>query len=264
MSSRQEEKAKRKAEREAKQAQEAQAATRARRLRYGGGVLAAAAIVAAIVVASSGGGGSSTPSTSRDKGGKPALKTSPLATLGKLQAAPPAGAPGPEGVAVPTGPSLAAPGAGSGNDIDGISCLSNEQLQFHIHAHVTVFVGGQSRQIPAGIGIAGAQPQLSPRGVFVGSGSCFYWLHVHAADGIIHIESPEQRTYTLGDLFDIWGQPLSPTQVGTAKGRVVALYNGQTYVGNPRNIPLNSHAQIQLEVGRPLVAPVTSSFPNGL
>jgi len=40
------------------------------------------------------------------------------------------------------------------------------------------------------------------------------WLHTHAADGIIHTESPVERTYTLGDFFDIWGQPLGRHQVG--------------------------------------------------
>jgi hypothetical protein len=45
---------------------------------------------------------------------------------------------------------------------------------------------------------------------------------------------------------------------------VTALYDGRIYTGNPRSIPLLAHAQIQLDVGRPLVAPETISFPNGL
>jgi hypothetical protein len=36
------------------------------------------------------------------------------------------------------------------------------------------------------------------------------------------------------------------------------------YRGNPRDIPLNKHAQIQLEVGTPLVAPESISWPSGL
>ncbi len=127
-----------------------------------------------------------------------------------------------------------------------------------------MFVDGAARQIPYGIGITNPQLQSSPQGLFVGGGTCFYWLHTHAADGIIHIESPVQRTYTLGDFFDIWGQPLSATQVGPERGRVTAIYDGRLYLGDPRNIPLQAHAQIQLEVGRPLIAPVTISFLNGL
>ena len=49
-----------------------------------------------------------------------------------------------------------------------------------------------------------------------------------------------------------------------ASGPIVAIYNGQRYEGNPRDIPLNAHAQIQLEVGSPLIAPESVSFPSGL
>jgi hypothetical protein len=45
---------------------------------------------------------------------------------------------------------------------------------------------------------------------------------------------------------------------------VTALYNGKVYLGNPASIPLTRHAQIQLEVGTPLVAPETVTFPGGL
>src|SRR5262249_33707738 len=179
--------------------------------------------------------------------------------------APSAGPTGPEGVPVPgaaplTGTSTKA----TGQAVDGISCQTNEQTIFHIHAHLTVFVNGTARQIPAGIGIPGAQAQKTAQGSFIGSGTCFYWLHTHAADGIIHIESPVHRTYTLGNFFDEWGQPLSTSQVGPAHGHVTVIYNGKVYKGDPRNVPLTAHAQIQLEVGKPLVAPVSISFPNGL
>lgn len=38
----------------------------------------------------------------------------------------------------------------------------------------------------------------TPQGPFIASGTCFYWLHTHAADGIIHVESPVHRVFTLG------------------------------------------------------------------
>ena len=40
--------------------------------------------------------------------------------------------------------------------------------------------------------------------------------------------------------------------------------NGQVFTGNPRDIPLTKHAQIQLEVGTPLVAPESITWPSGL
>jgi len=90
------------------------------------------------------------------------------------------------------------------------------------------------------------------------------WLHTHAADGVIHTESPVKRTYTLGEFFDIWGQPLNRHRVGPAHGPVTALFNGRIFTGNPRRIPLLPHAQIQLEVGRPLIAPEEIRFARGL
>ena len=52
------------------------------------------------------------------------------------------------------------------------------------------------------------------RGRSAAGGQCIYWLHTHAPDGVIHIESPTQRIYTLGNFFDEWRQPLSANQVG--------------------------------------------------
>ncbi len=45
---------------------------------------------------------------------------------------------------------------------------------------------------------------------------------------------------------------------------MVAIYNGQVYQGSPRDIPLTAHAQIQLQVGTPLVEPQHITFPSGL
>jgi len=172
---------------------------------------------------------------------------------------------GPEGVPIASGPVLASPAAPvDGHSVDGISCLAGEQLLFHIHAHLSVFADGAARQIPAGIGIVNPQSTATPGGTFVSGGGCFYWLHTHAADGIIHIESPIRRIYTLGDFFDVWGQPLSSSRVGPLEGRLVAIYNGRPYSGNPRQISLTPHAQIQLEIGTPVVAPVSITFPAGL
>jgi hypothetical protein len=198
-------------------------------------------------------------------GGSSNLSLVPLSTLGTLQGAPAGGPAGPEGVPVPAGAPLASTAtSATGQTVDGIGCQAGEQTLFHVHAHLTVFVNGSARQVPAAIGIPGAQAQQTAEGPFIGSGTCFYWLHTHAADGIIHIESPVHRTYTLGNFFDEWGVPLGPGQVGPATGHVTAIYNGQVYQGNPRDIPLNAHAQIQLEVGTPLVAPEQITFPNGL
>jgi hypothetical protein len=145
--------------------------------------------------------------------------------------------------------------------VDGISCETSEQLLFHIHAHLAIYVAGQPRLVPAGIGIGG--PLVIENGFVVG-GSCFSWLHTHDESGVIHIESPVQRTFTLGNLFDIWGQPLSATQVGPAQGAVTAFVDGQPFTGDPTTIPLDDHSVIQLDVGTPVVPAQPYTFPSGL
>jgi hypothetical protein len=203
-------------------------------------------------------------SSNGSKGGS-GTQTVSISTLKNVEPAPPPGPAGPEGPPIESGPNLAPSASPSpGQSVDGIQCGTGEQLAFHVHTRLTLFVNGHSERVPYGVGIA--DPQLQPGlGVpFVGGGTCFSWLHTHAADGIIHIESPVHRPFTLGNFFDIWNQPLSSTQVGPAKGKVTAFYDGSVWTGNPRAIPLGSHTQIQLDVGKPLVAPENNTNWGGL
>ncbi|HKF16650.1 MAG TPA: hypothetical protein VKF14_05585 [Candidatus Dormibacteraeota bacterium] len=148
-----------------------------------------------------------------------------------------------------TSSSRPSPTAATGQTVDGIQCETHEQVLFHIHAHLAIFVNGQEEQVPPGIGIPDPQVQQTQGGPFVASGSCFYWLHTHATDGIIHIEAPAQRTFTLGNLYDIWGQPLSASRAGGDTGQVIAYVDGKRFDGDPRTIPLGAHTVIQLDVG---------------
>jgi len=216
--------------------------------------LAAFAATTALALTRNGGAGSAP------------LPLAALSSVGHLRPTAAVGPLGPEGVPIPKARALAATRLpATGEQIDGIACQAGEQVLFHIHAHLTIFVRGVARQVPAAIGIGPPyQVEATPRGAFVAGASCFMWLHTHSADGIIHTESPVDRTYTLGEFFDIWGQRLDREEVGPVHGRVTTLFNGRVFTGNPREVPLLAHAQIQLEVGRPLVAPEQITFPNGL
>jgi hypothetical protein len=240
---------------EARQAEQ----RRKRRLRlaaWGGAAVVAAGAGTGLGLGLSSGSGSGSSS-----GSGSAASYSPLSSLGTLTAAPAPGTLGPETVPIPSAPALAGTSAATaGQAIDGISCDTREQTLFHIHTHLTIFVNGQPRQVPAGIGIPNAVAQQTQAGPFVASGSCFYWLHTHAADGIVHIESPANRTYTLGQFFDEWGQSLGPAQVGPAHGKVTVIVNGKVFTGNPRDVPLGARENLQLEVGTPLVAPETTDW----
>src|ERR1700689_4600238 len=113
---------------------------------------------------------------------------------------PPAGTPGPETVPIPNGPALATThNAATGTTVDSVQCDSGEQLVSHVHTPLTIFVNGQARMVPYGIGIPGDQAVSTKQGAFVETGNCFYWLHTHANDGGIHIESPSsKKSFTLG------------------------------------------------------------------
>ena len=153
--------------------------------------------------------------------------------------------------------------ASPGTVVDGIQCQTNEQVAYHVHSHVAIFVNGAQRLIPMGIGVAPPRQIVPGKTGPFAVGSCFYWLHSHETDGIIHIESPSQRIYTLGDYFDIWHQPLSATQVGPARGPVIAYVDGHRVAGSPRDIELRNHVKIQLDVGTN-VPPAAYTFPKGL
>ena len=159
-----------------------------------------------------------------------------------------------EGMPLENGTPLASPlTTDPGNAVDGIQCAPVEQLAYHIHAHLQVFVDGQPRSLPGGIGLIAPVASQSANGIAYGASQCYYWLHTHTSDGVIHIESPTLRLYTLGEFFDEWGQPLSSGQVASAKGKVTAFLNGRPWTKTPREIPLLPHAVIQLDVGSPQI-----------
>jgi hypothetical protein len=253
-------KAQRRAELQQKAAERRAAELRAKRtrlaFRYGGGVVAVLVIVLIIVLV--------TGSSSKSPPTKTATDIKTTAIPASLQlVADPATTQGAEGIPIPSGAKLATvSAAATGQTVDGIQCNAGEKTVTHVHTHLTIFVNGKARVIPYGIGIPGFSAVSTPNGPFVETGSCFYWLHTHAEDGIIHVESPSTtETFTLGQFFAEWGIPLSTTQVGPASGKLTVFFTAPgkkvgIYKGNPANLPLGSHYQIQIDVGTPIVKPV--------
>jgi hypothetical protein len=138
--------------------------------------------------------------------------------------------------------------------IDGIECGGMVNNGYHVHAHLSLFNKNRPVGIPVGIG-------LSQYG-------CYYWLHNHTPDGVIHIEGRNKITPTLGTWFDIWGKPLSRSKVWfvTVKpGQTMRVYvDRQVYTGNPRAILLQRHTDVAIEVGPPFMKPPVFRFPHGL
>ena len=211
--------------------------------------LPAAAIVVALALAACGGSTSTStstatpPSSSSASGNASASQSASSTTSASTLSY--------EGVPIEGGPALGPSATTSTSTVDGIRCGATEQLAYHIHAHLAVFVNGVQQSLPAGIGIPGSQAQQTSQGPIAAGGQCIYWLHTHTADGVIHVESPTQRVYTLGNFFDEWGQPLTSGQAASAKGRITAYLNGKAWKKSVRDIPLLPHAVIQLQIGEP-------------
>jgi hypothetical protein len=128
--------------------------------------------------------------------------------------------------------------------IDGVECLIAEQLAFHIHTKLNITINNESIRVPAGIGII--------------PNKCIYWLHTHDDSGIIHIESPIKRNFTLGQFLDIWNRFNSSDTVlqdiadNKINGTTTTYINGTQMNNNfdYRNIELNDRELISLIVSR--------------
>jgi len=138
--------------------------------------------------------------------------------------------------------------------IDGISCDNREHFTFHYHAHLDIFVNGISYAIPADIGI---KPQ-----------DCIYWIHTHDISGIIHIESPDNRTFSLGQFFDIWGKEFNNNQifdfvVDNSQNKLIHVYINGTNVNDLqyRDISLHDRQYITIVYGMQLSEIPTFEFP---
>ena len=221
------------------QARQAEARGR-RRVRLGvaaGAVVVLAGVGVGVAVSGGNGAGSDAAGGSGVIGN--AADYLPLSTLGALTAAPAPGALGPENVPIPSAPMLAGTSAATtGQTIDGISCQTSEQTVFHIHAHLTIFVNGQPRQVPGGDRHPGRGRRSRRRPVrssalAPASTGCTRTRPTGSSTS----SRRSKRTYTLGEFFDEWGQPLGPDQAGPAKGKVTVIVNGKVFKGNPRDVP---------------------------
>ena len=132
--------------------------------------------------------------------------------------------------------------------VDDIACQTNEQLAYHIHAHLSIYINGQPYALPATIGIAS-------------DGSCYYWLHTHDTSGVIHIESPDENKYTLGTFFKEWEDYFSslgyPSQLNSMNSWQVYV-NGKPFNGDFHTIQLNAHELITMAYNSPGVKPDTT------
>ena len=133
-----------------------------------------------------------------------------------------------------------------------------EGTAVHIHQHLDLYLDGAKVPVPAGIGIDPA----------VG----FAPLHTHDGSGVIHVESPAVRGYTLGEFFAVWGVRFTPSCLGgyCAAGdrRLRVFVDGRPVRGDPTALTLASHQELVVAFGTaaqlPSPMPSAYRFPPGL
>ncbi len=136
--------------------------------------------------------------------------------------------------------------------VDNVQCNSTEQLTYHVHSHLSIYINGKAVPVSQYVGI---------------TSTCFYWLHTHDTSGVIHIEAPQQTTFQLGNFLHLWKQQFSqlqyPTQLDKTSGWQ-AYVDGKLYHGDFNAIPLNPHTLITLAYQSPGVKPDTLYNWDGL
>jgi hypothetical protein len=130
-----------------------------------------------------------------------------------------------------------------------------EYLQYHVHAHLDVFVDGLNVTVPAGIGIDTSNPMVVSDDQGVGltepcGKPCISPLHTHAEDGVLHTETRTPQPNSLGQFFVEWDVPLAPGRVDGHTG-VKFYVDGEEFAGDPREIELKDRRQIAIVIGTP-------------
>ena len=122
----------------------------------------------------------------------------------------------------------------------GLEPLREEGQVVHIHQHLDIWVDGEKVTVPESIGIDAG-------GGFISD------LHTHDTTGIMHVESPTQQSFSLGQFFAVWGLPLSADCIGSlceqGAKQLRVWVNGNEVTADPTRIVLAEHQQIAVAYG---------------
>ena len=146
-----------------------------------------------------------------------------------------------EGIPIESGPELAPASTTGTGTVDGIQCGADRAARLP-HPRPP---GRCTSTAPARAARRDRDPRLAgrqqtPEGPVAAGGQCIYWLHTHAPDGVIHIESPTQRDLHARQLL----RRVAPAaergrRSATLTGKVTAFVNGKPWNKSVRDIPLD-------------------------
>jgi hypothetical protein len=132
---------------------------------------------------------------------------------------------------------------GQGQPIGTMQCLGSQPVTYHVHTHLSIFLNGEQLAIPTHAGFVEGT-----------TNDCHYPLHTHDWSGLVHVHATAAGTFTLGQFFSIWGQPLSSTDVAGLVGMPVRVFVTENGVatentGDWSAIELTSRRHITIQVG---------------
>jgi len=124
-----------------------------------------------------------------------------------------------------------------------LSTRGTVNASLHQHPHLEIYIQGSAVAIPTDIGIDPSlwhdhsmdeyrqMETMSP-------------IHTHDAGGTIHLEMGKWHPCTLGDFFDVWGQPFGPGEALSYRGPVSLTVDGK---------PNNEYRDLVLQDGQQIV-----------
>jgi hypothetical protein len=135
---------------------------------------------------------------------------------------------------------------GTGSPVGGLNCGPAIQTVAY-YTQLSIWQNGTQIALPDRAGIVRDA---------AGNLQCVYPVHTHTGDlsGRIHKEGPDNTTYTLGNFFAVWGEPLTAGNVAglTTTPMSVYIIDGGAitqFTGDPATIELKSHRHIAIVLG---------------
>jgi hypothetical protein len=127
-------------------------------------------------------------------------------------------------------------------------------------AHLEVFARGRVLIVPPGVGIARPRRRA---GAAVHGGRCSYPVRTTDPTGVVRFRPG--HGLRLGDVFAVWGQPVTRTRLCGFRSRAgVRLYvDGRRVAGPAAALVLRPHAEIVIEIGRFVPPHATYVFAGG-
>ncbi len=94
----------------------------------------------------------------------------------------------------------------------GKFCMTHENLAMHFHPTISIFIDGESMDIPKDLGI---DTELCP--------STMHMTHTHDSSGKIHVEGHQEVDVPLEVFFDVWGVHFDENGIFDYRGGTISM-----------------------------------------